>query len=507
MTPPLLDRRNFLTLTASALACGMVPRASAGGRKQNILFICIDDLNDWIGVLGTQPAVRTPHIDRLAGLGTLFRHAYCPAPACKPSRESVLRGIHPLRSGVYNNVDQVPAWLIERTSLPKAFRSAGYRTLGGGKVFHGEFFYRGLNTLGQRSAPWNDAYDHDPGWDAFHDFEYECLPEGWPLAGIDQRHFDWGPINSRHPLPDEALANWASGQLSRPAGQPFFMALGFYKPHLPWHVPDRYFDMIDNAAIEMPHNPADARDRLASLHKAIGVRPDIHEMIKDRGLWRRAVRAYLAAIAFVDEKIGEVLDALHNGPHAGNTHIVLWSDNGWHLGEKLHWKKFTLWEEATRVPLIVVPAGGRRGQICDSPVSILDLYRTLGSMAGIDPPADIEGRDLTPLLSDPNRDWPYPAITAWGPGAVSLRQGPFRYTRYRDGSTELYDHRDDPGEWRNRAADPGYAAVAGELAGLLPAEFAAATRGAARWRKLKRTAENYSRWLETAVSFSDPCDD
>ncbi len=497
-----LTRRNVLALGAGGLAWPAVGRAQTPRRPENVLFICIDDLNEWIGCLdSTQPATRTPNMDKLAASGTLFRHAYTPVPTCKPAREAVLRGLHSRRTGVYTKEDTVPGWLRGRTNIPRLFRKAGYRSLGGGKLFHGQFYYAGLNTLGQRSAPWEEEYAQREDWDEFHHFDYECLPSPWPAAGIDRKEFDWGAAPPGHPTPDDGLVEWATGLLKQPSSKPFFLGVGLYKPHIPWYAPKEFVDLIDEKDVQMPDNPAAAMKTLYPAYDSSIFR----DPIEHKGLVRSAIRGYLATIAFCDHHVGRIIDALRAGPHADNTHVVLWSDNGLHLGEKRQWGKQTLWEQSTHVPMIIVPAGGRPGQRVDQCVSTIDLMRTLCAMAGISAPADVDGHDLSPLLQAPDTPWRFPAISTKAPDSVSLRYGPYRYTRYAKGAVELYDHRDDPKEWHNRADDEAYAPVTRQFKALFPKHFVESTRGPLM-TKFHRRWDNYVDWLDTAISFSDPCD-
>lgn len=496
-----LTRRSVLALGAGALALPAVGHAQIPRTAANVLFICIDDLNEWVGCLGTQPATRTPNIDRLAEAGTLFRNAYTPVPVCKPAREAVLRGLQPSRTGVYRNEDAVPGSLRARTNIPRLFRKAGYRSLGGGKIFHGKFYYAGLDSLGRRSAPWAEEYGQDDDWDEFHHFDHECMPDPWPASGLDLDKFDWGAAPAGHPTPDEGLADWAVDVLKRPSAQPFFLAVGLYKPHLPWYAPQAFIDRIDENEIRMPDNPPEAMQRLHKVYDS----SKLAKAIENKGLARAAIRGYLAAIAFADHQVGRIVDALRAGPHAANTHIVLWSDNGHHLGEKGQWGKHTLWEQSTHVPMIIAPAGGTAGQRVEQCVSTIDLMRTLCAMAGIKPPADADGHDLSPLLDAPETPWRYPAVTTSEPNSVSLRYGPYRYTSYAEGGVELYDLRDDPKEWNNRADSAAYAPVAQQLEALVPRHFAEETTGPLM-TKVRRRWDSYTDWLDTALSFSDPCD-
>ncbi|MEN3975912.1 sulfatase [Emcibacter sp. SYSU 3D8] len=495
-----LTRRSLLAMGAGALALPVLGHAQVPRQASNVLFICVDDLNEWVGCLDTNKATRTPNIDRLAASGTLFRNAYTPVPTCKPARESVLRGLLPMRTGVYTNEDTVPGWLRARTNLPRLFRRAGYRSLGGGKVFHGKFHYAGLNTLGRRSALWQEEYAQDDDWDEFHHFDHECLPDPWPAAGIDRREFDWGEAPPAHATPDERLADWATGILRKPSDKPFFLTVGIYKPHAPWYAPKEFIDLIDDDEIPMPVNPPEAMKRLYPAYDSSRYR----DPIEKKGLTKAAIKGYLAATAYADHQIGRIIDALHAGPHAANTHVVLWSDNGHHLGEKRQWGKQTLWEQSTHVPMIIAPVGGAAGQHCDHCVSTVDLMQTVCGLAGITPPGDVDGRDLAPLLAAPDMPWHYPALSIKGPDTVSLRYGPYRYTRYSTGAVELYDHRDDRKEWNNRADNPAYAPVVRQFEGLFPKRFTEPASGPLT-TKLRRRLENYTDWINTAVTLPDPC--
>ncbi len=507
-----LTRRSVLSLGAAGLGAAAMGWPSCAGARTargsgpptgsaNVLFICIDDLNEWVGCLdATQPATHTPNIDALARAGTLFRNAYTPVPACLPAREAVLRALHPARTGVYRNEDPIPGWLRARPSIPRLFRQAGYRSLGGGKIFHGKFYYAGLNTLGRHSARWIEEYEQPADWDEYRHFDHECLPSPWPAAGIDRKEFDWGAAPAGRAAPDDGLVDWASRILDQPSERPFFLAVGLYKPHIPWYAPQAFIDLIDERAVRMPDNPADAMARLYPAYDSSRFR----DPIERKQLVRSAIRGYLATIAYADHNVGRILGALHAGPHAGNTHVVLWSDNGHHLGEKRQWGKQTLWEQSTHVPMIITPAGGQPGQQVDQCVSTIDLMRTLCAMSGIAAPPDVDGQDLSPLLNAPETPWRHPALSTRGPGTVSLRYGAYRFTRYDTGAAELFDHRDDPKEWNNRSDSAAYAPVRRQLEALLPKRFAAPVRGQFMTRFHSRW-DNYTDWVGTALSGTDPC--
>jgi len=460
----LHTRREFLSTAlrgAAGAALGWslmnvtgTTRARAAADGPNVLFIPIDDLNDWVGHLGGHPQARTPNIDALADRGVTFTHAYCSAPACNPSRASLLTGVRPSTSGVYDNRQPFRNVLPDAVTLPQLFRQSGYRVIGRGKVFHGR-------------------YPDPPSWD-------EYIPRGRdpappkserPLNGIPNAgNFDWGPLDvSEDEMDDARVARWGVEQLQGRLPEPFFLACGFFRPHLQWYAPRRYFEMFPEDEIVLPNVKEDDLDDVPEMGRRFARTID-HERVVATDNWRRAVQAYLACGAFVDTQIGRVLDALHAGPQADNTVVVLWGDHGWHLGEKLHWRKFALWEEATHAPLVIsAPGVGPPGAACPRAVSFLDVYPTLADLCGLQPPpGQLEGLSLRPLLEEPGAEWERPALTTHGRRNHSLRSESWRYTRYADGGEELYDEVGDPLEWTNLADRPEHAEVKAELARCLP---------------------------------------
>ena len=457
-----MNRRDFLKLGAAGIASRFLPAGSAlakGGGKPNVLFMCIDDLNDWTGCLGGHPDVKTPNLDRLAARGVLFTNAHCSAPACNPSRASLMTGILPSTSGVYHNPNpwrQSPV-LKDAVTLPQHFMAHGYRAVGGGKIYHGGF---------PDPSSWQEYFPSQR-----QNKPADPLPEGRPLNGIPKAaHFDWGPV----PVEDEAMgdyqvAEWAIGELEKQHDRPFFLGCGFFRPHLPWYVPQKYFDMYPVDAIALPNvNESDLDDVPALGQKMAKPRGD-HRKVLQHKQWRKAVQGYLASITFVDTCVGRVLDAFDKCAYKDSTIIVLWSDHGWHLGEKLHWRKFALWEEATHNVMMMVAPGVTTGkQRCGRPVTLLDVYPTLVELCGLKAKPELEGKSLVPLLKDVNAVWDRPALTTHGRNNHSLRTERWRYIRYSDGTEELYDHASDALEWRNLAGEPGYADVKKKLAVWLP---------------------------------------
>ncbi len=437
----------------AALFTGGDARGEAPPRP-NVLFVAVDDLNDWTGFLGGHPGARTPNMDRLAARGVVFDRAYCSAPACNPSRASLLMGTRPSTSGVYHNDQPWRPVFRDGLTLPEYFRAAGYQVVGGGKIFHNSF---------NDPSVWDEWRGLGPG--------DHPVPDVTPVNGLQgTAHFDWGPVDA----PDEAMGDyktvsWAIERLNQKHDQPFFLAVGLIRPHLPWYAPRKYFDQFPLSDVARPEVLADDLADIPAAGLAIAKPEGDHRKVVEAGQWEPAVQGYLASIAFADAQIGRLLDALDASPHGKDTIIVFWGDHGWHLGEKEHWRKFALWEDATRVPLIVVAPGvSSAGTRSERTVSLLDLYPTLVELCGLPTKPELEGESLVPLLKDPAAPRNTPAVTTHGRGNHAARSERWRYIRYADGSEELYDHDNDPREWTNLAGDPSLADVKRELAKWLP---------------------------------------
>ncbi|MEM9018483.1 MAG: sulfatase-like hydrolase/transferase, partial [Verrucomicrobiota bacterium] len=256
---------------------------------------------------------------------------------------------------------------------------------------------------------------------------------------------------------DEDIARRISEVLSDDHDRPLFLGAGFYRPHTPLYAPLRWMDHFNEQEVTLPKTRIDDLDDLpyfgAKPRREVDVEaPGLwnHEWVLKNEKWHSIVRAYLASTAYVDEQIGKVIEAWKKSKQFEKTYLILFSDHGWHLGEKEHWGKAALWEQTTRVPLIIAGPGIPKGEVCSKPVELLSIYPTLLEWADVDPPHDLEGISLTPLLADKDIDWPYPAVTTFS-DHHALRTERFRYIRYEDGSEELYDHRSDPNEWTNLA--------------------------------------------------------
>jgi arylsulfatase A-like enzyme len=298
-------------------------------------------------------------------------------------------------------------------------------------------------------------------------------------------------------MSDARVVAWAAEYLARKHEKPFFLAVGLARPHLPWFVPRKYFDQYPAGSVALPEVKADDLEDVPPAARRMARPEGDHRDVVQNGRWKEAVAAYLASIAFADAMLGRLLAALDASPHAPNTIVVFWGDHGWHLGEKQHWRKLTLWEEAARVPLIIAAPGvTRAGARCERTVSLLDLYPTLVELCGLAARPGLEGASLLPLLRDPAAARERPAVTTCGFGNHAVRTERWRYIRYADGSEELYDHEKDPNEWTNFAACQSRAETKKELARWLPERDAepaparpAAGAGAAARKQAAATEE------------------
>ena len=443
-----------------AYSCvGVFPHVASSAERPNVLFIAIDDLNDWVGCLKTHPQAKTPNIDALARRGTLFTNAHCQAPICGPSRASLLSGKYPHSTGVYQQPAkpglQSDSVNFKGHLLPEYFAKYGYATFGGGKITHG--------------YPMKDAFQEyggsfggsgpKPG-DKTVRFNYS--PDlTIPFTGTQTDWAAFPDVDSK--MPDFKVASWAEEVLARKHDDPFFLAVGFVRPHVPFYVPQKWFDRFPLEAIVLPEVPTDDLDDVPEVGRLLHEMPRYPQLDwlreNDDDQLRKCVQAYLACIAFVDHQVGRVVKALEKNSAAKNTVIVLFSDHGYHLGEKHRVSKHSLWEESARVPMVVVRPGKSTSNECSKPVGLIDLYPTLLELCDLPSREANEGDSLVPLLDDPNADWRFSTITTYGRANHSIRSERHRFMRYEDGSEELYDHRKDPNEWNNLADDKAMAEV------------------------------------------------
>jgi len=455
--------------SATVVAADAEPTA-----KPNVLFIAMDDLNDWIGCMGGHPQTKTPHIDRLAASGMLFSNAHCTAPACNPSRTAIMTGISPNKSGVYDNRQKMREVLPNAELIPKYFSRHGYWSAGSGKMLH---YFTDAQSWDEYFPP-KETEDPFPRT-LYPDKRPVSIPRGGPWQYIET---DWGPLD----VTDEEfggdwlVSKWVGAQLSMKHDKPFFLACGIYRPHEPWFVPKKYFDLFPLEDIQLPvgYRKDDIEDLPPAGRKRGPNRYFAH--IREHKQWKQAIQGYLASIAFADAMLGRVLDSLEKGPNKDNTIVVLWSDHGWHLGEKQHWQKFTGWRVCTRVPLIVrvpkgttaLPEGTTAGTQCDQPVNLLSLYPTLTQLAGLPSKKSNDGPSLIPLLENPDADWSHLSITYLNrPDNYSISDKRWRYIHYDNGDQELYDIEADPFEWVNLADSRAHAQQIARLRTHAPTKF------------------------------------
>ena len=427
--------------------------------KPNVLFVAVDDLNDW--VLEENSPVKMPNLWRLARRGALFTRAYTASPACNPSRVALLTGLKPSTTGVYGNRSDWKRAMPDTVTLPRYFMNHGYRVEGAGKIFHHHD---------------NSAFHDDGSFHRFEKMQLDPMPTR-KFNGIDairSLNFDWGPW----PLDEAATPDFRSVDfgvqfLSRRHNRPFFLAIGLFRPHMPFHVPPKYFSEYPVGQVPMPRvSEDDIVDIPSGGQSLLKEKEHFMRVIREAesrapGTWSEAIRSYLASCTFADHQLGRLVDALAMSEYASRTIIVLWSDHGYHLGEKNHWEKFALWEKTTRVPLVIVaPTTIDAGVELDSPVSLLDLYPTLLDLAGLPMKSDLEGDSLVSLLENPDRE--RTVTMTYRRGNHAVRSSRWRYIRYADGSEELYDHSVDSDEVTNLALDDSLRMVIASLKQDLP---------------------------------------
>lgn len=465
------------------LIIGLATCFSAAGAetRPNVLFLAVDDLNDWIGCLETTPRAITPNFDRLAARGMLFTNAHTAGVFCAPSRAAIFTGQFASTTGCYRTAN----YFVDHPHiepLQVSFSKAGYETFGAGKLFHhpagaidvrgwDEFFLRNPR---QRITGWPlDSWSQ--GTPFPKPFPHSVYNRGQKITG--GLFLEWGPISNarEEEMADTIRVNWAVKKLKERHEKPFFLGVGLYAPHFPNYCPQKYFDLYDPKDIKLPPYKADDLDDLPpKIRKIKTNRSRIHRKLEKLGAIDDAIHGYLACVSYADAMMGRVLDALEASPYADNTIVVLWSDHGFHHGEKGHWGKHTLWERTSNVPFIWAGPGIAKGRKSDVTVSLIDMYPTLAELCGLPKPHQkLEGKSLATTLADPasakDRNVLLPHMH---PGEYAIINRDWRYIRYGSDGEELYDLRADPNEWNNLAGDPRYAAKKAELRSHAPASFA-----------------------------------
>lgn len=449
--------RSAALRVAAMLLIVLVPVSMMAAERPNIVLISVDDLNDWVGVLGGHPQAQTPGMDSLAAKGMLFTNAHCQSPVCNPSRASLMTSLYPSSSGVYflnPDLSESPV-AAKCTLLPHRFQAEGYAVSGAGKLFHG----------GQNAKYW-------PNWKSFGG-------AGWPSPKKKLAPFtghplwDWGVVpQPDEDSPDYRTASWALDALRHQPDTPFFLGVGFVRPHVPQYASQKWFDLYPSETLQLP---AYRQDDLVDLPEyAIDITRLKHiaptqQWVNENDQWKPLVQSYLACVSFVDSQVARVVEAVENSPHGDNTYIVLFSDHGFHLGEKERYAKRSLWEDSTRVPLMIAGPGIKPG-VCDLPVQLMDIYPTLLELCGLEADSKLQGHSLQPVLQNPNATWEHYARTSFGPGNYAIVSTQFRYIHYNDGSEELYDRGMDTHEWHNLAGDPSYSVVLAAHRSQVPQE-------------------------------------
>lgn len=479
----------MLALLATGVASS---RAADQPSRPNVLVIAIDDLNDWVGSFGGNPQTRTPNMDKFCAEGAVaFQNAYCPGPICGPSRSAFISGFTPDHTGVYGNVSNMRLSPLVQThaTMPEYFAQHGYTTVNRGKFFHshgtpdgkdeGQWAFMDWSpTSGARAADPHHLYSRLKN---IYDGRKEA-PAKTEAEDTDDDHeggeFGWGPTQDpKEETSDWKTAEWAAGQLAQKHDQPFFLVVGIKKPHLPWYAPQEYFDRHPLDTIHIPEHRLDDLDDILTPDGKRKFNPTIDYRWVQRGdLFKRAVQAYLACASYADDCVGLVLDALAKSPERDNTIVVILGDHGWHLGEKLRFRKATLWQEATRLPLMIRVPGVTTGNRVSSPrmVNLMDLYPTLIDLCGLPAKPEIDGRSIAPLLRNPRLTWDHPSVTINGYGNACVRDERWYLIRYEDGTEEFYDMTADPMQWTNlaRSTDQAVLAAKARLAASLPTKYA-----------------------------------
>lgn len=449
-------RRSFLRAT-EGIALAMLMSGSnlateSSNRKPNVLFIAVDDLNDFPPFGQRYPDALTPNLDRLAKRGMVFTKAHCQYPLCGPSRASVMSGLLPSTLGYNNHMtdeDLQKRAKAKRTDLLHTYFSRnGYKTMAVGKICHDHIPKGSVDASGGRGG-----FSEGTG----------KLRKNWHQNDTST---DWAMAPERdEQLPDHKAADWAVRQLQAEHNKPFFLMVGFLRPHVPWYVPKKWFDLYDKTKLTFPPYKKDDLDDVPDMAKEISVLKQMPrtDWAIENYQWRNILHAYLACISFADHQVGKVVEELEASLYKDNTIVVLWSDNGYHMGEKNTFQKQSLWERSSHVPLIIAAPGVQGGGRCDRIVSLLDIYPTLVEMCGLPQNPRNEGHSLVPLLKTPYKSWPYPAITGWKQNSFAVQDERYRYIRYGDGSEELYDHQKDLNEWTNLAKKPELKKIKKEL--------------------------------------------
>ncbi|WP_297089327.1 sulfatase [uncultured Draconibacterium sp.] len=455
-------KRIFLTIAGLLLVMSATVLAA---EKPNVIFIAVDDLNDWEGYMGNSQII-TPNMDALASQGTFFKSAHCQYAVCGPSRASVMSGMyyHSLGFGVDGALQQKDDAVYDAVKkkgsslIYEYFADHGYKTMAAGKLLHHHVPEETVDVSHGR-GPWDFNRDENGNQKRMNWFGSKGL-------------LDWGPINKpENEMSDYKAAEWAVDQLSQDHDKPFFLMTGFLRPHTPLHIQQKYLDMYPLDEIELPPYKADDYDDIPKAARETWNSYPTTSWAIENNQWRKMLQAYMGCITFTDVQIGKILEALENSPYKDNTIVVLWSDHGFHIGEKERFQKHTAWDRSTKVPMIIMdprtgPTQGSTKPV-EANVQLIDLYPTLLDLCGLPANKAVEGRSLVPLIENPDIEWEYPAYTFRRETYATVKYGSYRFIEYFDGSMELYNHANDPNEWNNLADNDKYKDVIERMHGML----------------------------------------
>lgn len=436
-------------------------------QKPNVLMIAIDDLNDYVNCMNGAIKAHTPNIDRLAGQGVLFTNAHCQAPISGPSRAAIMTGLYPSNSGNYLQVEDQDIkkgneYVAKSVFMPDFFEQQGYKTMAVGKIYHGGDMAKSFDEFGGWFSWFGPKPEERMNYDPF------SMPgkSGGTLT-------DWGAFPEHDTaMTDYKVAEWTVSKLQEDHEKPFFLAAGFLRPHVPWHVPQKWFDMFPLEEIETPPYNPDDYDDIPEFGQKVAIAPMMPttEELIESGEWKEMLQAYLACIAFADAQLGKILDAFEESKYANNTIVVLWSDHGYHLGEKNRVAKQALWERDTR-SVLVFKVPGMEPNKCHKPVQLIDVYPTLLDLCGLPEYKMADGNSLAGLIENPNQSWKHAALSFYGQGNIAVRGERYRLIQYEDGSQELYDMQKDPNEWNNLAKSSNYEEVIISLTSHIPQKW------------------------------------
>ncbi len=484
MMPEMKNTKSTFIGMLAAIWVAASPGLLWAGSPPNVLMIAVDDMNDWIGPMGN-PYVKTPNLDRLAQRGITFQNAHTTGIFCAPSRASIFTGRLPSTTGIY---EETPTFFQrpDLRPLQVAFQESGYATYGTGKLYHhtaGFLDRRGwtdfhlqtdeqkLSGWGQDSWTFKDAPRPTP-------YPHSAYNRDKSAEAVKAGFLETAPLpnEDEEKMADTLRANWAVEVLGRTHEKPFFLGVGFYAPHYPNYAPAKYFEQYDPKTMWRPAVKEDDLDDLppAQRKARLARKKSVYDKVINLGILDEARLAYMACISYADAMVGRVLDALDKSPYRDNTIIVLWSDNGYHLGEKGQWGKHTLWQRTTNVPMLWAGPGLARGAKVDASSMLMDIYPTLVELCGLKPDPGLEGQSLAGALKAPAHARDRYAFTITGENEYSVVNTEWRYIHYADGGEEFYNEKADSPEWTNLALNPEYRKLMDQMKAAAPAHFAAA---------------------------------